>query len=163
MAQRKRDGATTRELVGFEYDPGLKVYRCTFGSAEKPCGKTYVYDKAAVTHWVNKHTLEHSNNNPVGSTKVIVPDEKLSKERIGGDVVRAIVKDLQSGLINVPDLIMKLNGVAMAMDFLHKELADADIRELTKKANAWDDLVRMLPSIPGVYDMLLEAKDAAHN
>jgi hypothetical protein len=132
------------------YDVGLDRYRCDFNSAEKPCGRTYRYPSAAEHHYVN-HT--------VAKVDVVLATDKflVDPEVIGGDVLRMIVRRLESGVINVPELVLQLNGAALAMDWLHDELAKANVRSLRKKADAWDLIVEILAKDPGMVKVLADA------
>lgn len=151
------------QLEGFKLNEATGIYHCN----EDGCTKTYLYTPPAVKHYrfhqaQKDDPIETSKTNT--KTKTRTRTKTLQGHEIQnpqdptkGDLLRAMVEELKVGRINIPDLVMRLNSAALAMDILHRELEQSRAGGLLAKAEAWDKLVEMLPSIPGLYEMLLEA------
>lgn len=162
----KRKSLEGDEIEGFKFDANDDRYHCQSKLPNgKPCNRAYRYVKAAKDHH-QFHEAGRDRVIPTGetNTKTRTRTKTLQGHEIQnpqdptkGDLLRAMVEELKVGRINIPDLVMRLNSAALAMDILHRELEQSRAGGLLAKAEAWDKLVEMLPSIPGLYEMLLEA------
>lgn len=147
MAKRIR---ATEELEGFLLQNDSWFCEWNTGSPDEPkmCGKPYVVKWRAEQH-LGSHK-EHQ--------KVLEQAKKFQvQESTGGDLLREIAQQIGQGFININELIVKLNVAAKVVDSLTTEIRTSNMRELTRKAKAWDSLVEALPSIPDVFELLQEA------